>query len=107
MQDLLTQLATLHRPRLLTRAARIASQSYRRSAVLPRILGYGMTPRTGPALVTLMALEHEVNDKRKAGDASYSIASHVEILSAIMGESQILRAQSRPQPVPSEVSEPT
>lgn len=94
MQDLLTQLSQLRRPRLLIRTARIATEGYRRESLLPRLLGYGVTPRTGIAVVRLMSLEAEINEKRETGDASYSIAGHVEVLTALMGESQILRAQS-------------
>lgn len=96
MQDLLTQLAHLRRPRLLIRAARIGAQTYRRDARLPRLLGYGVVLRTGPALMALIALESEMNERREIGDASYSIADHVDLLTAVMGESQLLRAQSRP-----------
>ncbi|MCR9157938.1 MAG: DUF6477 family protein [Rhodobacteraceae bacterium] len=95
MLDLLTQIATLRRPRLLIRAARIGAQSYRREARLPRLLGYGVTPRLGPTLTKLMALEAEMNEKRENGDAGYSIAAHVDLLIAIMGESQLLRAQTQ------------
>ena len=94
MQDLLTQLSQLRRPRLLIRASRIAAQDYRRDARLPRLLGYGVTPRSGDAVVRLMALESELNEKRETGDASYSIAGHVEVLTALMGESQLLRMQA-------------
>ena len=99
MQDLMTQLSALRRPRLLIRAARIAAQDYRRDARLPRLLGYGVTPRSGAALIKLMSMESEQNAQRKNGDACYSIAAHVEVLTAIMGEAQLLRAQidaSRP-----------
>ena len=95
MQDLLTQLASLRRPRLLVRAARIGSETYRREARLARILGYGVLPRTGPALVRLMALEAEMNDKRENGDACYSVADHVEVLTAVMGEARLLRAMTQ------------
>lgn len=94
MQELLTQLSGLRRPRLLIRAARIGAQSYRREARLPRLLGYGVTLRTGPALMKLMSLESEMNEQRESGDACYSIAAHVDLLTAVMGEAQILRAQS-------------
>jgi hypothetical protein len=95
MQDLLTQLSHLRRPRLLIRAARIGAQSYRREARLPRLLGYGVSPRTGPALVKLMSIEAELNEQRENGDACYSVAAHVDVLTAVMGEAQILRAQSQ------------
>ncbi|MFP7673195.1 DUF6477 family protein [Marivita sp. S0852] len=96
MQDLLTQLSNLRRPRLLIRAARIAVPDYRRATRLPRLLGYGMTQKSGPALMRLMCLEAEMNDKRENGDASYSIADHVELLTAVMGESHLMRAQMTP-----------
>lgn len=95
MLDLLTQIAALRRPRLLIRAARIGAQTYRREARLPRLLGYGVTMRLGPALLELMAQEAEMNTKRENGDAGYSIAAHVDLLIAIMGESQLLRAQTQ------------
>jgi hypothetical protein len=94
MQDLLSQLTQIRRPRLLVRAARIAVKDYRRDTRLPRILGYGMLPRTGLALVKLMALESELNEQRTRGDACYSIATHVEVLTAVMGESALLKAQT-------------
>ena len=93
MQDLLTQLSELRRPRLLIRAARIAAQTYHREGSLSRTLGYGVTLRSGPALVKLMAIERDLNEERTRGDAAYSVATHVDVLTAIMGEAQILRAQ--------------
>lgn len=98
MQDLLTQLSHLRRPRLLIRAARIAAQDYRRDTRLPRLLGYGVTPRSGDALMRLMAMEAGLNEKRETGDASYNIAGHVEVLTALMGESRLLRAQTAAAP---------
>ncbi|WP_439522641.1 DUF6477 family protein [Marivita sp.] len=97
MQDLLTQLSNLRRPRLLIRAARIGAETYRRDARLPRLLGYGVTLRTGPALLRLMELEAEMNEHRENGDAGYRVADHVEVLTAVMGESQLLRAQTQAQ----------
>ena len=100
MQDLMTQIATLRRPRLLIRAARIGAQTYRREARLPRLLGYGVSLRLGPTVIRLMTLEAEMNDKRENGDAGYSIAAHVDLLTAIMGEYQLLRAQTQIAPAP-------
>ena len=48
MQDLLTMLNTLHRPRLMMRAAQIGAQDYRRATHLPRLLGYGIRHGTDP-----------------------------------------------------------
>ena len=96
MHDLLSQISGIKRPRLLIRAARIAAQDYRRAARLPRLLGYGVLPRTGPALIKLMSLEAEMNDRRENGDAGYRVAEHVEILTALMGETCLLKSQSEP-----------
>ncbi len=60
MQDIHSLLATLHRPRLLMRAARIGAAEYRRAGHLPRLLGYGMLPRPGPALMRLIEMEAEL-----------------------------------------------
>ncbi len=95
MQDLLTQISALRRPRLLIRAARIGAESYRREARLPRLLGYGTIPRLGASLMALMALEADLNEKRENGDAGYSIAAHVDVLTAVMGETRLLRAQTQ------------
>jgi len=40
-----------------------------------------------------MAVEGDMEEKRKTGDASYSIARHVELLIALMAEIQILRTR--------------
>lgn len=92
MQDILSILNTLHRPRLLIRAARIGAEDYRRAAHLPRVLGYGQFPRHGAALMRLMELEVDLNTLRLDEDSSYSLLRHIDILIAIIGESRILRA---------------
>ncbi|MCC1492559.1 DUF6477 family protein [Cognatishimia sp. F0-27] len=94
MQDILGILSTLRRPRLLIRAARIGSEEYRRDPHLHRLIGYGRLPRPGKALMTLMEIEGELNDQRRAQAASYSISKHVEILVAMMGEARLLRSKT-------------
>jgi len=98
MQDILSMLNSLHRPRLLIRAARAGAQDYNRNRHLQRLLGYGVLPRTGQALLRLMGLERELNEKRKEDDAGYSLPRHLDILIAIVGEAQLLRAM-RPAPL--------
>jgi hypothetical protein len=78
----------------LIRAARIGSEDYCRETHLPRLLGYGAIPRPGAALLKLMELEADQNDSRKRDDTSYSIARHVDILVAMMGEARLLRDAS-------------
>lgn len=95
MQDILTRLACLRRPRLLMRAARFGAEDYRRSAHLPRLLGYGALPRYGAALVQLMEIEGELNAQRLSGDASYCLTHHVDVMIAMVAEAQIMqRAQA-------------
>ena len=98
MQDIHSLLAALHRPRLLMRAARIGAQDYRRDGHLPRILGYGMLPRHGDALMRLVDIEAELERQRSATDTAYSLVSHVDVLIAIVGEARVLRAsQANPE----------
>ena len=92
MQDILSMLSALRRPRLLMRAARIGAEDYRRSAHLPRLLGYGQLPRHGAALMRLIEIEGELNAQRVSDDSSYSLLRHIDILIAIVGEARILRA---------------
>ncbi|MHC9237638.1 DUF6477 family protein [Pseudooceanicola sp. 502str34] len=92
MQDIWTRLTGLRRPRLLMRAARIAARDYRRTPHLRRLLGIE-APGTGPALVHLMEVEAEINHSRRIGDAAYSVQRHVEVLSALVAEARLYRAQ--------------
>jgi len=92
MLDLHTRIATLKRPSLLARAARFGVDDYRRDIHLRRILGHENLPRSGPALVQLLDVEAVMNSQRQTDDASYRPARHIEILIAILGEAQLLRA---------------
>ena len=92
MQDILTMLNALHRPRLMMRAARIGAQDYRRAAHLPRLLGYGVLPRHGAALLKLVEMEAVLEDQRKRSDASYSLIKHLDVLIAMVAEARILRS---------------
>lgn len=92
MQDILTMLNALHRPRLMMRAARIGAQDYRRAAHLPRLLGYGALPRHGAALMKLMEIEAGMEDQRTGGNASYSLVRHLDVLIAMVAEARVLKA---------------
>lgn len=100
MMDLLSLLNTIHRPRLLIRAARFGVEEYRRDTHLRRLLGHGALPRSGAALTILMDIEAEQNEQRLTKQAGYSPARHVEVLIAMMGEAQLLRHASRGEPAP-------
>ena len=98
VQDLMTMLSTLRRPRLLIRAARFGAQDYNRDRHLQRLLGYGALPRPAAALMRLMEMERCLDDQRRQEDAGYSLTRHLDLLIAMMGEAQLLAA-SRATPV--------
>ncbi|WP_170425386.1 DUF6477 family protein [Ruegeria arenilitoris] len=97
MQDLMTMITTLRRPRLLARAAKHGAQDYDRERHLQRILGYGSLPGTGAALVRLIEMEREVNAQRQAEDAAYSLVRHLDLLIALLGEAQLFKASRASQ----------
>ena len=84
-------LALIRRPRLLVRAARFGIEEYNRNRDLRRILRGEALPGPSDALPRLIDMEAAQEDTRKRGDASYSIARHLEILIALMAESRLLR----------------
>lgn len=92
MQDVLTLMDGLTRPKLLIRAARMGAETYRRETHLPRVLGYGQVPRTAEALLSLMQQEADLNRLRKAQDTTYSLSTHLDLLIAMVGEARILRS---------------
>ncbi len=97
MLDLNSMVRTLKRPSLLVRAARFGLDDYRRDRALRRILKTEDLPSTGVALLELMELEACINDRRKSNAADYSPATHIALLTAIMGEARLLQAAYRPQ----------
>ena len=97
MQDVMSRLKTLHRPRLLVRTARIGAASYSRQRDLRRILGFGSSPKPAATIIRLLELEQELNLQRLGGDAGYILTRHIEILIALMGEANILAASLKSQ----------
>ncbi len=97
MQDIMSKLSALRRPRLLIRAAKIGAQDYCREQHLQRILGYGAIPGPGSALMRLMDLEREVDMSRRDNDAAYSLVQHLDLLIALMGEAQLFQASRASQ----------
>lgn len=97
MQDLMTMVSQLRRPRLLIRAARFGQAEYNRDRHLQRILGYGKLPRPAAALMRLMELERVLDEQRRADDAGYSLPRHVDLLIAMMGEAQLVQTSHAPQ----------
>ncbi|MGY9047548.1 hypothetical protein P775_19550 [Puniceibacterium antarcticum] len=92
MTDALRMLESIRRPRLLIRTARIGMADYRRSAQLQRLLGVSHLPDNGTALRQLITIEEGLEQQRSASAAGYSLSRHIEVLVAMMGEAQLLRA---------------
>jgi hypothetical protein len=88
MTDLCCLLANLRRPRLLIRAARFGIDDYRRDRDLRRLID-GILP-TEVALPRLAEVEEEMEDRRRAGNATYSVSRHVEVLIALMAEMRLM-----------------
>ena len=87
-------IAGLNRPRLLVRAARFGVDDYDRRTQLPRLLGSLSLPRNGEAIMRLLDIEADINDRRVGAAAEYSSARHVAVLIALMGEARLLRAMT-------------
>ncbi len=92
-------IAALNRPRLLVRAARFGVEDYSRDRHLLRLLQCVSPPRPGEAILRLLDVEAAINARRLAAAADYSVARHVEVLIALMGEARIMRATARSTPV--------
>lgn len=88
MSDFQSLLANLRRPRLLIRAARFGLADYRRDRDLRRLIGQIATPDR--AVARLMSEEEQLEEDRRAGEASYSVTRHIEILIALISETRLL-----------------
>ena len=91
MQDLLTYLGNITRPRLLVRAARIGAREYCRDRHLARLLGFSNLPRSAEAAIQLSEIESDLDFRRQQGDAGYSLVRHLDVLIALIGEAELLR----------------
>ena len=96
MTDLPGALARLSRPRLLIRAARFGLAEYRRTPTLRRM--FAAAGAHGAAQITafLMRREAEMDNQRRAQDAAYSVARHVEVLIALMAEARLIADGTTP-----------
>ncbi|WP_294227067.1 DUF6477 family protein [uncultured Shimia sp.] len=92
MQDILAKLDRLNRPRLLVRAAKAGATEYARDQDLRRHISHRNLPQYSEALSYLYELENTVDQQRRNGSAAYSIVKHIDLLIAMLGEAQLLRA---------------
>lgn len=96
MQDLTSMITSLRRPRLLARAAKLGARDYDRNRHLQRVLGFGALPGSGAALIRLMELERQMEDRRRINDPAYSLVRHLDLLIALAGEAQLYQASRAP-----------
>ena len=88
MTDFRALLADLRRPQLLIRAARCGLSDYRRERDLRRLINGQPSPDR--AVRRLLSEEEQLEAIRRAGEPTYSVARHIEILIALMGEVRLL-----------------
>ena len=92
MQDVLSRVTQLHRPRLLVRTARHGIADYDRVTHLRRLIKGVTLPGPAQAIVQLLELEAMAEEQRTTDRAEYSVARHVELIVALMCEARILKA---------------
>lgn len=85
-------LLTLRRPRLLVQAARAGQSDYRRDRVLSRLMPGARPSGAAATLRRLMDMEQGLETARRAGDVTYPVIRHVEVLIALMAEARLLAA---------------
>ena len=86
----LAPITEFKRPRILVKAAQISAQTYDRTKVLKRILKTTKLPLHADAISCLRERETDLNEARLSGEASYRIQQHIMVLSALLGEMQLL-----------------
>lgn len=95
MTDFRTLLADLRRPALLLRAARLGLEDFQRDRDLRRLLRQETVSGPEKTLPRLIQTEEQLEEVRRAGDASYSLNRHVEVLIALMAELRLLPRQNQ------------
>lgn len=91
MTDLTTILRQLKRPRILVGAARKGLALYRREQDLRRILARDASTREAGR--ALLETEERLEERRRAGDAGYSVADHISVLTALIAEAALVPAR--------------
>ncbi|TCP60557.1 hypothetical protein EV663_10963 [Rhodovulum bhavnagarense] len=97
MATLPHDLLTLRRPRLLVQAARAGQADYRRERVLARLMPGGYPGGALAGLRRLMEMEQGLDAARRAGEATYPVARHVEVMIALLAEARLISASSDDQ----------
>jgi len=84
------KLSRLHRPILLTRAARTAMPSYNRSRDLAGISGVCVTSKPEYRISQLFNREYQLDCARTENDPDYCVREHIRVLTALMSEIPML-----------------
>ena len=71
MRDLIGMISALKRPGVLVRTAKISADEYRRDVHLRRILKSDAPAKTGEAILRILEIESEINERRIANHAEY------------------------------------
>jgi hypothetical protein len=90
MSDLSSFVNSLRRPRLLIRAAAFGLNDYNRERVLKRLTKASSLPSPNSAVRSLLPIEEGLETARAAGDASYNVSRHVEVLIALLAEARLM-----------------
>ena len=90
MSDVISIMGAMRRPKLLLQAARHGLQDYNRDRVLKRLTKSSAAPSPRSAMNTLIPVEANLEDARRAGDATYSVSRHVEVLIALLAEMRLI-----------------
>jgi Family of unknown function (DUF6477) len=93
MSDFRKLLSEMRRPALLMRAARHGLSDYQRGRWLKRLALTETTPER--TVAQLFSVEEHLEETRISGDASYSIAQHIDVLIALLGEASLLRRSTQ------------
>lgn len=97
MSDPAISLTSLRRPRLLVRAARLGLGDYDRARALSRLLP-GTDPNAPRQVFDQLARrERECDGARRSGRADYTVARHVDLLTAMIAEARVVADVLRPQ----------
>ncbi len=90
MTDFQRFLSEVKRPRLLVRAAKLGMCQYNRSRDLKRLMREAVVPAPERAMARLIDEEALLEESRRAGGATYSLARHIDLLIAMMAEARLL-----------------
>jgi hypothetical protein len=99
------KLQGLRRPRLLIRAARFGLTTYRRDRDLLRLIPGGPVPSPNRAVEILLDQEADAEANRTSHYATYKVAEHVGLLTALMAEAQLASAAQQDTDAPETKSE--